>query len=421
MNNNYRKRQVCLLLCALGFWLLASPLTFGYKTAQLIHSDHASGFLLIIAGLVALFHSQRIVFTSGIIVGLWLELAPLIFWASEPVEFLNDTLVGLLALTMVFLLPGMQGQAAKEGADCPPGWSFNPSGWTPRICTIFLALFCWFAARYLSTYQLGYISTVWDPFFHGETVKVLTSNVAKMFPVSDAGLGALGYSLEAFLGWQGNQQRWRTMPWLVILFGILVVPAGLVSILLIVLQPIVVHAWCGLCLLIAVAMLVMIVLSVSEMVACLQFLHYVRIENRMSLRKIFWFGSDPTKIGKTIPSKEWGFSFSWNLLLTSLLGAWLMYSPSYFEMNGFFLSDSNYVAGPLIITISLISMAEVIRPLRFMNMLLGAILLLSQWTFGGEGSLLGWNNALCGLLVILLSYRRGPITGSYGSWTRFIV
>ena len=51
-----------------------------------------------------------------------------------------------------------------------------------------------------------------------------------------------------------------------VVFGILVVPLGVVSITLIVLQPIAVGAWCTPCLIAAAAMLVMISLTLDEVV-----------------------------------------------------------------------------------------------------------------------------------------------------------
>lgn len=45
-------------------------------------------------------------------------------------------------------------------------------------------------------------------------------------PVSDAGLGSLAYTIEFLMGYMGATSRWRTMPWMVTIFGILVIPLG---------------------------------------------------------------------------------------------------------------------------------------------------------------------------------------------------
>ena len=412
------RKQISFLLTFLGLWLLAAANTFNFTDAPMVLNDHIVGVLLVVLGLVSAFFYAKWQVVLFILLGLWLNFAPLLFWALEPIAFLNDTLVGLIVLSLAFRFPGMQGRQEEASGDAPSGWSFNPSGWGPRTCTIFLAVICWFLSRYLSAYQLSYIDGVWDPFFGGGTIRVLTSSVADFFPVSDAGLGALGYSLEAFLGWQGNTQRWRTMPWLVILFGFLVVPAGLISILLIVLQPIAVGAWCGLCLLIAACMLIMIVLTVSEVVASMEFL----IETKRSTKKVwtvFWKGA-PASSTKAVSSASWGISFSWQLALCSIMGVWLMCSPEFFQVMGT-VRDSDYTAGPLLVTVSIVSMAEAARSFRFFNIVLGSWLLIAPWILSGATTPFMWNNSLIGIAVILLSLSKGKITQRFGGWSKHII
>src|SRR3546814_5840121 len=85
-----------------------------------------------------------------------------------------------------------------------------------------------------------------------------------MFPVSDAGLGAVVYSLEVLMGLMGDHRRWRTMPWMVAGFGILVIPLGMAQVILIMLQPIAVGTWSTLALASAAGMLLMVTLSIDE-------------------------------------------------------------------------------------------------------------------------------------------------------------
>ena len=66
------------------------------------------------------------------------------------------------------------------------------------------------------------------------------------------------------MGWMGATTRWRTMPWMVTFFFILVVPLGLVHITLVILQPVAVGHWCTVCLAAASLMLLMIPLAVDE-------------------------------------------------------------------------------------------------------------------------------------------------------------
>ena len=106
--------------------------------------------------------------------------------------------------------------------------------------------------------SFGYIDRIWEPFFGDGTVRVLTSEMSKMWPISDAGLGAAAYTFEFLMAWMGGKTRWRTMPRMVTFFFILVVPLGLTHIALVISQPVVVGAWCTLCLAAAAVMLVMI-------------------------------------------------------------------------------------------------------------------------------------------------------------------
>lgn len=88
--------------------------------------------------------------------------------------------------------------------------------------------------------------------------------MSKSFPISDAGLGAFAYTFELLMSWMGKTSRWRTMPWMVTFFFILVVPLGLVHITLVILQPVVVGQWCASCLFAAFIMLLMIPLAQDE-------------------------------------------------------------------------------------------------------------------------------------------------------------
>ena len=172
----------------------------------------------------------------------------------------------------------------------PPGWNYDPSTWSERIPLIVAALVGFCIAGYLTLYQLGVISTVWEPFFGAGSRRILNSSVSKLLPVPDASLGAAGYLVDAAAGVIGSPGRWRTMPWIVIIFGLAVGPLGAVSILLVVLQPVLLDAWCTLCLASALISLVMIGPAMDEMLASLQLLQQERARGR-SLWRVFWHGA----------------------------------------------------------------------------------------------------------------------------------
>jgi hypothetical protein len=343
-------------------------------------------------------------------------------------------LTGLLVITFSFLAPGMPGSRLYEekGPDIPPSWTENPSSWLQRIPIIVLGWFGFFTSSYLAAYQLGYIDTVWDPVFGRGTIDVLDSDVSKAWPVSDAGLGAFSYMLDAIMGYIGGENRWRTMPWAVILFGILIIPLGAVSITLIILQPLAVGAWCFMCLLTAVAMLIMIPCTFDEVVASVMFLAQSRKEGK-SLWRTFWLGGtvpsgsattaghDLTMpAGKTLRKIFSALSVPWNLGAACVAGVWLMLAPFMFGYNDP-LADSDHVAGALIITFAVIAMGEVSRSLRFVNLILGGWVVISPFVLGYASPAFMINGIITGLVVILLSFRKGKIKNSYGSFNRYIV
>lgn len=172
-------------------------------------------------------------------------------------------------------------------SEIPPGWSYNPSTWAQRVPLIIIAIAGFFIALYLGLYQLRIIPTVWEPFFGNGSVRILNSPLSKALPVPDALLGAFGYVLDAVSGIIGKTQRWRTMPWIVILFGVAVGPLGLVSLLLVIAQPVIVNAWCTLCLVTALMSIVMIGPAMDEVLASLQYLQRVKRKG-FSRWKAFW-------------------------------------------------------------------------------------------------------------------------------------
>ena len=171
--------------------------------------------------------------------------------------------------------------------DAPPGWSTNPSQWRQRFPIIALALIGTGIASYLGAFQLGWISSVWEPFFGDGSRTVLTSKTSRVLPVPDAVLGALSYLADAVTGSIGGTRRWKKMPWIVIIFGVAVGPLGAISILLVILQPVVYDSFCTLCLASAVISMAMIGPAVDEVLASLQLLKSRRAQGR-SVWRAFW-------------------------------------------------------------------------------------------------------------------------------------
>ena len=150
-------------------------------------------------------------------------------------------------------------------------------------------------AGYLALYQWGAVDSVWDPFFGDGSETVLDSSVSHRMRawllIPDAALGAIAYLGDAIYGLAGTTRRWQYRPWMVILFGVDVIPLGAVSVILVVLQGTVVGAFCSLCLASAVVSLIMMVSAVDEVWGCLSFLQRVYRasgRDRRTLWNVFW-------------------------------------------------------------------------------------------------------------------------------------
>lgn len=150
------------------------------------------------------------------------------------------------------------------------GRSFNPSSWSKRIPLLILAVVGFLIALYLGLYQLHVFQNVWEPFFGNGTNAVAKSSFSRSLPIPDGLIGAFGYVCDIILVSIGDNNRWETKPRAVILYAILIAVMGLVSILLIILQPLVLHTWCTLCLVSAALSLSMVIPAMQELMAAWQ-------------------------------------------------------------------------------------------------------------------------------------------------------
>lgn len=443
------------LLILLGFWLVLNPLTFSYsqgtvepsggrdvwltladRAAVMTWSDILSGLALVVFGWRALRPNRPVSLWICCFVGIWLTMAPVVFWSPTAAGFLNGSLVGMLVIGLTIMIPGMPNMIMfmTHGTTVPKGWSYNPSSWPQRSIMIAVAFVGYFVSRYLAAFQLGYVDFAWDPFFGDSTSRVLNSTMSHSFPISDAALGTAAYTLEFLMGFMGGPQRWRTMPWMVLAFGVVVIPLGLVHIFLVISQPVVVGYWCTFCLLAAGLMLPMIPLAVDEVVAMGQFMVQAK-RKQMNLWRAFWLGGDvegegdderspalaslPDQPGKVLGSSFWGMSFPWTLGLSAVLGVALMFVPVLFGVTGR-AAEVDQVGGALMLTLAALAMGEPLRLVRYLNVPLGLGILVAPWMLGGAPALAAMISALLGLAVAGLALPRGEIRERYGLWQRFV-
>lgn len=460
MMNHHHEQTLWIYwsLIMLGFWLIMTPLTFNYdigvvspsggrevwldlptRIACMKNSDMISGFLLTLLGFRSLKANHPVSLWISCFIGVWLSFAPILFWAPTAISYYNDTFIGMIVMALTVLIPGMPNMInyMEMGTSHPPGWSYNPSSWSQRWILIVLGFLGWMVSRYLAAFQLGYIDTVWDPFFGNSTAQVLNSSMSHALPISDAGLGSLAYTLEFLMGFMGSPARWRSMPWMVTLFGILVIPLGLVHIFLVISQPVTVGFWCTFCLLAALIMLPMIPLEVDEVIAMAQFIKR-KVKSGEGFWKIFWKGggeeerkvdvknredmpdlySFPDGPGRIVKSSFWGMNFPVSLILSSLLGLLIVFLPWWIETTK---THDNIlrVSGLLIITTAVIAMGETLRPFRLLNVLFALVAGASGFVLSASAAI-NLISASLGILVALTSLPKGKIKHTFAGWDKFL-
>ena len=426
---------------ALGVWLVTQPPMIQVEEPWLARSEIVLGAALILFATLSLSWRMGWARWASAAVGALVMAAPFLFWTYNPAAYLSDTLVGALIIGFAICTRpeiGPSPLAALTGPAVPPGWSYNPSSWTQRLPIILLALVGLQVSRYLAAYQLGHVETVWEPFFAGAsadprngTEEIITSSVSEAWPVSDAAVGGYTYALEIVTGIIGSRARWRTMPWLVLLFGLMIAPLGVTSIFFIIIQPIVIGTWSTLALIGAAAMLVQIPYSLDELIATLQFLRR-RVKAGRNWFRVFLFGD--TDIGEDharadefdqrpnkVLREMWtgGVSLSWNLTAAAAIGLWLMFTRVTLGAEGD-MANADHLIGALALTVISLAAAEVARALRYLLIPLGAALLATPFVFGAGAAATG-ASLVCGIGLVLLSLRRGPIVQRYGNWQPLIV
>jgi len=452
------------LVAALGLWLATAPSVFGTfdqtefsAAVQRVTEDRGlwaaslrswltawnnvfTGLAITALALISMKPGNGWAQWANAALGVWLLAASLVFWTPDPAVYANDTLVGALVIALTILIPmmpGMSREGMMDDGDIPPGWTYCPSTYVQRLPIIALGVVGFLLSRILSAYQLGHVDGIWEPFFSSPSnlngsEYIVTSDVSKAWPIADGGLGAMSYMFEILMGVMGSRMRWRTMPWMVALFGIVVGPLGVISIYFIIIQPIAIGTYCTICLLAAAAMLIMIPFSLDEIVAMVQFMVWNTRRGRPFWRAFFRGDALPgSSKGGTMsfdaPPREVarqsarGVTVPWTLGVSAAIGLFLMLSRAIFG-NAMPLAGSDHLVGALVLTTAVIAWAEVARPIRFLNIGFGLWLIGAPWFLGGgtiSGSMIG---VLSGSALVALSLPRGKRRAEhYGSWDRYII
>jgi hypothetical protein len=431
---------------ALGTWLVTQPALIGVREPLLAWSEIVLGAVLVVLAALALSWRMQAVRWLCAGVGALVMAAPFLFATANAAAYLADTLVGGLIFGLAVATKpdvGPSPLARLVGPSVPPGWSYNPAAWTQRLPIVALALVGLYVSRYLAAYQLGHVPSVWEPFFAGAlhdprngTEEIITSAVSQAWPVSDAAVGGYTYMLEILTGIVGSTARWRTMPWLVVVFGLMIAPLGVVSILFIVIQPILIGTWSTLALIAAAAVLVQIPYSLDELVATLQFLRR-RVRAGANGLRVFLFG-DTDDVSSAVAAPRGaadeldrpfgavakdaltgGVNLPWNLAVAALVALSLLFTRLTLDAQ-VPLADAHHLLGALALTVISIAAAEVARAMRYFLIPLGLALAAAPFVYGADVMQTAVTIA-CGVALIALSVRRGAVRGRYGAWDRLVI
>ncbi len=430
--HHYKTLWTYLVNCILGVWLITSPCLCDYKSSALAISDIVSGALIILSESLAFSPRRTLLRWCTPAIAFWLLLAPLVFWSPTPAVYISDTLIACLVIAFSVLVPGLPGRGGAQlpGPDQPPNWTYNPSSWIRRWLGIALALVGFFISRYLAAHQLGYIQHAWDPFFGNGTDKVTSSVISHSFPISDAGFGSVAYIMETLAGFMGDRARWRTAPFIAVTFAVLVLPLGVTSIVLVITQPVLVGAWCGLCLIAAAALLTSVPLAVHEAVAVGQFLIAAKAQGK-DFWQVFWMGGSITGAGAVDPDRRhfsvrqrWnasvqGVTVPYSIAAQLAIGVWLMACPTILP-GAATTANCDYLLGALVVTVAAVAAAEVTRIARFANIGLGLLLIVCVVIFAGHQPVAFCSEFVAGLLLILVSIPKGRILERYAGWDRYV-
>ena len=109
---------------------------------------------------------------------------------------------------------------------------------------------------------------------------------------------------------------------------------------------------------------------------------------------------------------------AWAQLLSVALGWWLMAAPAALGYGGF-AADAHRVLGPIAAAFALVAVWGHVRGLRWANVLLGGLLVLSPLGVytplaSTYGTVAAANGVVTGLALVALSFVQGEVYGAFG-------
>jgi hypothetical protein len=195
-------------------------------------------------------------------------------------------------------------------------------------------------------------------------------------------------------------------------------------------QPMVVGSWCGLCLISAFALIMSVPLAVHEAIAVGQFLIQAKSQNK-NFWQIFWMGGTIEEAGNKDPERtryslhqRWvasvqGVTVPWTIICQFMIGVWLMMRPDILPFPGP-TANCDHLLGAMIVTIAVLSSAEVTRSARFINVFFGIALVVVALLLALDLPLVFCSELVSGAILAFVSFPKGSIVEKYAGWDRFI-
>ncbi|MFN3403200.1 MAG: hypothetical protein ACK40G_03835 [Cytophagaceae bacterium] len=100
-------------------------------------------------------------------------------------------------------------------------------------------------------------------------------------------------------------------------------------------------------------------------------------------------------------------------ILVAMIGIWLMIAPAIIPHDSV-MENHNRIMGPLIFSISIISISEVTRNLRWLNCILAIWIFIYPMAFKVMNVLPAINYLVAGLVILYLSVKKGKTTKTFG-------
>jgi hypothetical protein len=103
-------------------------------------------------------------------------------------------------------------------------------------------------------------------------------------------------------------------------------------------------------------------------------------------------------------------------LLAAAVGVWLMFAPATLGL-GEGTSNLFWILGPLVIAFGVMASSAILRGLRWVNVVLGALVIIGPWLVGGASTAL-LVGAVSGLAIMGLSLLGGHTDARFGGGWR---